>query len=105
MSFMMKLALGIPVAVALLWALITPAGIIGSLAGVFIIAGVVIVFIGIGFAGDIDTAGERMLPGANLEQMKQDRPQRSERKRFAGLRTIGFGLAYVAVGAFFYWLN
>ena len=96
---------GVPVVVALLWALITPAGLIGSLAGVCIVGGVIIVFIGIGFAGDIDTAAERMLPGANLEQMGQDRPRRSGRKRWAGLRTIGLGLAYVVVGAFFYALR
>ena len=100
------LVVGVPVVLAVGWALLTPAGIVGSLAGVCIIVGIVIVFIGIGFAGDIDTAGERMLPGASLEQMAMDEPQRREpKRRWEGTRRIAMGLAYVAVGAFLYWLK
>lgn len=88
-----SLAVGVPLLAAIGWAVLTPAGIIGSLVGVCIIGGLTIVMIGIGSAGGLDTAAERLLPGA--------KPKRPSKR----LRTVGVGLAYVAAGAFLYWLK
>ena len=99
------LRLGLPLGIALVWAAITPAGIVGSLAGVCMIGGLIVVMIGIGMAGGLDTAGERMLPGANLEQIGMERHSSEPLPpRWAGLRVVVTGLAYFAAGAFLYWL-
>jgi hypothetical protein len=100
------LAVGLPLVLGTAWALLTPAGIIGSVAGVCIIGGVIIVMTGIGVGGGKDTAAKRLLPGANLEQMGGERRRTVEASpRWAGARRIGMGLAYVAAGAFLYWLK
>ena len=102
-------AIGGPVVLALAWALLTPGGIVGALAGVCILIGVVTVFLGIGFGGGMDTAMDHMLPGANVQRMaetgmKGDKVH-TRQHRFPGLRRIAIGLAYVAVGALLWQLR
>jgi hypothetical protein len=103
----LALAVGLPVAVALGWWLLTPAGLPGSLAGVFILTGVIVFFVGLGRAGGMDTALDNIHPGSNVGQMAEqglnaERRFLGPRRRWAGTLVMLSGAAYVALGALFW---
>jgi len=107
---LLLVVLGIPVAVAVLWWLLTPAGLPGSLGGTFILTGFVTFFVGMGRAGGMDTALDNIHPGSNVTQMSEqgmsgERRFLGRRRRWAGTLTMLGGLAYVALGALLFSLR
>ena len=92
------------VAVAVVWWLATPAGLVGSLAGSFILAGVILVLVGLFLSAGADRVADNMLPGANVIRMGEqgltgERRFLAPRRRGAGVLTMLGGAAYLAVGA------
>lgn len=101
---MLLIAVGVPVLVGIAWWLMTPAGILGSIAGTSILTGVVVFVLGIGTAGGMDIVLGNLLPGSNVGQMGAqgltgERRYLQPRRRWAGTLTMLIGAAYVAVGA------
>ena len=91
-------------AVAVVWWLATPAGLVGSLAGTWILTGAVLLLVGLFLGSGGDRVLDNMLPGANVGRMA-DQGERGERRflapraRWAGTLTMLTGAAYLVAGA------
>jgi hypothetical protein len=95
--------MGLQILVAVLWWLLTPAGLSGSLAGVCIPSGLVLVVIGMSLGGGMDTALDNLHPGANVGRMSEqgmqgERRYLGGRDRWRGLKVVVIGAAYLVVG-------
>jgi hypothetical protein len=91
-------------AVAVVWWLATPAGLVGSLAGSFILAGVILLLVGLFLSAGADRVADNMLPGANVGRMAEqgltgERRFLAPRRRGAGVLTMLGGVVYLAAGA------
>jgi hypothetical protein len=91
-------------AVAVVWWLATPGGLVGSLAGTFILAGVILLLVGLFLSTGADRVADNMLPGANVGRMAEqgltgERRFLAPRRRGAGAWTMLLGSVYLAVGA------
>lgn len=91
-------------AVAVVWWLATPAGLVGSLAGSFILAGVILLLVGLFLSAGADRVADNMLPGANVGRMAEqgltgERRFLAPRRRGAGVLTMLGGAVYLAAGA------
>ncbi len=91
-------------AVAVVWWLATPAGLVGSLAGSFIVAGTILVLVGLFLSAGADRVADNMLPGANVGRMAEqgltgERRFLAPRRRGIGAWTMLVGVVYLAAGA------
>lgn len=96
--------LAVAVTVAAVWWLATPAGLIGSLAGTFILTGVLLLLVGLFLGTGGDRVLDNMLPGANVGRMAEqgltgERRFLAPRRRGAGALTMLGGALYLAAGA------
>lgn len=89
--------------VAVVWWLITPAGLVGSIAGTWILTGVILLLVGLFVAAGGDRVLDNMLPGANVGRMTEqglqgDRRFLPPRTRWGGALMMIGGVAYVGAG-------
>lgn len=97
-------AVGLPMLVAIAWWWMTPAGIVGSLAGTSILTGALVLVVGLGTAGGMDIVLGNLLPGSNVGRMAEQgltgEPRHLQpRPRWTGPLTMLAGAAYIAAGA------
>ena len=90
--------------VAVVWWLATPAGLVGSLAGAWILTGFLLALAGLFLASGGDRVLDNMLPGANVGRMAEqgstgERRFLVPRPRWGGALALLGGMVYLAVGA------
>ena len=93
-----------PALVAVAWWIFTPAGLPGSLGGMAILIGAIVVAIGVSLAGGVDAGLDNLHPGANVGRMSEqgmgaEQRHLGPRARWRGTRVMLAGAAYLAVGA------
>lgn len=94
----------ISLGVSAVWWLATPAGLVGSLAGTCLVAGVVLFLVGMFLGSGGDRVLDNLLPGANVGRMAEqgrtgERRFLAPRPRGGGLSAMLGGAAYIALGA------
>jgi hypothetical protein len=96
--------------VAVGWWLLTPAGLIGSFAGVWILTGVLMLIVGLFLASGGDRVLDNLLPGANVTHMSEqgmtgERRYLQPRRRWSGALVMLGGAAYIGLGALLWTLR
>ena len=96
--------------VAVVWWLATPAGLVGSLAGTWILTGVLMLLLGLFMASGGDRVLDNMLPGANVAHMTEQgekgaRRFLAPRPKWGGALVMLGGALYEAAGALLWQLR